>query len=513
VKKPKFRRFGITTGTKVQQANLRALAKDMADDPGILIPDCIGKCSRCQFEKLRTKLRKIQSFRDNPAALKKLASGGKQLERAYASMLLLAKEDTPIMFATAKLPSGDVSYTVRGKAKKEFLIGIQHFDDPKLRLLAYSEFAVKKKLHLYSSIDSLSCSGKGANYPPELVSEVLRSSSYALKKTQEGFTCEHADKGYGLRLDIISAGLSIEICMSCASRKQNLFTELTSRVLARHPDDDFKIRLEHDLECIKGDDCTVSRTGIKTSDLVSRYRAGKLSDEGLIEEFERAVRDCLAQAGCTIFVLGNTCYEDDFEAFIKVLKPSEIEEIALRRMLKNAPSPVVMDTATPNAVLTLFWDTLGASAIYSVIGDKELAKKIYSDSVNSGKTPSQILRDAKIQSKSKNVLAALPDFKRLSKVGKYVDELARTYKAMGREETLKRIGTVQGDTKLKSIDCGFLTALGVLKGKEWQFTKEEQDYGKYLADFASALLESSPEEYSEALQNILTASGSGETVG
>jgi hypothetical protein len=379
VKKPKFRRFGIGTGTKVQQANLRTLAKDMAEDPGILIPDCIGKCSRCQFEKLRAKLRKIQSFRDNPAALKKLASGGKQLERAYAAMLLLATEDTPIMFATAKLPNGDVSYTVRGKAKKEFLIGLQHFDDPKLRLLAYSEFAVKKKLHLYSLADSLSCSGKSPNYPPELVSEVLRTSSYALKKTQGGYTCEHGDKGYGLRLEILSAGMNIEICKSCASRKQNLFTELTSRVLARHPDDDFRINLEHDLECIRGDGCTVARTGIKTSELLVGYRAGKLSDEELIEQFEAKVRDFLVQAGKTIFVLGNTCYEDDFEAFIKVLEPSEIEEIALKRMLKTAPSPVVMDTATPNAVLALFWDTLGPTAIYSVIGDKELAKKIYSE--------------------------------------------------------------------------------------------------------------------------------------
>ena len=68
----------------------------------------------------------------------------------------------------------------------------------------------------------------------------------------------------------------------------------------------------------------------------------------------------------------------------------------------------------------------------------------------------------------------------------------------------------KNETKLKSVSCGLLLDLDALKGKEWQFTKEELDYGRYLADFTKALLGSEPDEYKDALQNLLTASGSGE---
>ncbi|MFO7618077.1 MAG: hypothetical protein R6W91_00185 [Thermoplasmata archaeon] len=510
MKKPRFRRFGISTGSKAQQANLRALAKEMAQDPAILIPGCAGKCSRCPFDKLLVRLRKIQAYRDNAAVLKKFASGGKPLERGYAAMLILAIENTPIMFATAKLPTGDVGYTVRGKAKKEVLIGLQHFEDPKLRLLAYSEFALKKRLHLYSLNDDLLCSGSSPAYPPELISEVIRSSVYHLKKGPSGHRCEHADDG-GLAIEIISAKQKIEICKSCASGKNNLLNGFKLRVLARRPDDDFDVEVKHDIVCARGTGCSLSGNSAGTSGIIARYRDGKISDDALVKEYRAAVRGS-ADPGKALFVLGNTCYEDDAASFIKALGPTEFEEIALKRVLKGAASPVVMDTATPNAVLAQFWDRSGAGAIHSVIGDKELARKIFTETKDSGKMPSQIIRDAIIQSKSKNALAALPDFKGLSKLGNYADEVARTYKALGREETLKRLASAHGDTKSKSVNCGFLYALDALKGKEWQFTKEELDYGKYLADFARALLDSQPADFADALQNLLTAAGSDETV-
>jgi len=511
VKKPKFRRFGFSTGSKVQQVNLRALAKDMAEDPTIIVPRCAGKCSKCHFEKLLSRLRKIQAYRENADVLRKFASRGKQLEMSYAAMLLLATETSPIMFAAAKLPTGDVTYAVRGKAKKEFLIGLQHFDDPKLRLLAYSEIIIKKRLHLYSLEDELVCSGSSPDYPPELIQEVLKTSSYSLKKSNSVFGCEHSDEIYGFSITVLSAEQEITVCKSCTSRKQNLFTGLTSRVLARNPDDDFDIDVEHGVECIReGDTCTFSGNYPGTGDIMARYSSGEISDQALVEEYGVFVKESTKSSGKPVFLLGNRCYEDDANAFINALNPTEIEVIALKHVLKNASGPIIMETATPNAVLTLYWEKLGASAINSVIGDKELARKIFHETKDSGKVPSQILRDAMIQSKSKTALAALPDLF-LSKVGKYLDDVARTYRALGKEETLKRIAIVQ-ETKMKSINCGFLTALDSLKGKEWQFTKEELDYGKYLADFAQALLDSPAEGYADSLQNFLTASGSEETV-
>ena len=509
-----MRRFGIGTGTKIQQANLRKLASKMAESPKMLIPKCESECSKCAFDKTLVKLQKINSMKSNPAALKKLAGGGKQFERGYASMLILASESTPIMFATARLPSGDVSYTVRGKVKKETLIGFQHFDDPILRLLAYSEIALKRDIHIYSSDEGLTCSGRSPKYPEKLLSNVLRSTGYSLRKVSGNYQCEHMDEyeGQSLNIEILSIGQSIQLCKSCTSRKANLYTEITGRVLAKRPGADFDITLEHDLKCNSGDDCSISKAGVNTAELLNQYKIGQISDRELLDKYSQLARDSLTNLERPIFVLGNTCYEEDYQAFIDALNPSEIEEIALKRVLKAAPEPIVLDTATPNAVLSLFWDKIGASAIFAVIGDKELAKKIYQESADSGKTPSQILRDAKIQVNSKNVLSTLPTLNNLGKVGKYVDDIARTYKSMGKNEVLKQLDLAKKETKIKSINCGILTALDALKNKEWQFTKEELDYGNYLADFAKALLNSEPDDYKDAVQNLLTASGSEETI-
>ena len=59
---------------------------------------------------------------------------------------------------------------------------------------------------------------------------------------------------------------------------------------------------------------------------------------------------------------------------------------------------------------------------------------------------------------------------------------------------------------------GFLVAVGEADSRAWQFTTEERDFGKYLSDFVKALLDASGDAYHEALENMLTASGSGESL-
>jgi len=516
VKRPKFRRFGVSTGTKVQQTNMRRLAKDMAKDPKMLIPECLEDCGRCQFDKLHLKFTKIQKFKDHMSILNKLARGGKQLERGYASMLILAAEDMPIKFATAKLPTGDVNYTVRGKVKREVQIGLQHFDDVELGLLAYSEIAIKKGIYIYSSEEGLYCSGR-AHYPKDLIREVLKTSNYSLKKTKNGHICEHlaGDEAHGgvLTLKIISADMSIILCQTCASKKKNIYSELTRRVITKRPERDFEIRLEHRLDCVKDDDCTVLGMSFDTAALEDRYRKGRFSDKELLKEFEKSIAGFLGTSSSRLLIAGNRCFEDDTAAFIDALRPSSIERKALEYVLRNTSESVVVDSHTSSAVLSQFWDTKGAGAVLTVTKDKELARKIYLETKDSGKTPSQILREAEMESRSKTVLEALPDLKGLGKIGTLADGIARDYKALGRDETVRSIEKApKGETKLKSVSCGFLMSLNSLKGKEWQFTKEELDYGKYLADFTKALLESPPEDYKDALQNLLTASGSGEVI-
>jgi hypothetical protein len=430
-------------------------------------------------------------------------------------MLLLAVEDQPIKFAMARLPTGDVNYTIRGKVKKEVLIGFEHFDDVELSLLAYSELAVKRGLHIYSSTEGVYCSGNSPNYPKDIIADVLKSAGLQFKKVKGDYLCEHmAEKGaHGqiLNIDVISAETSISVCRTCSSKKRNIYNELNKRLITKRPERDFDIDLEYRFECVKGDACSVAAKRFDTRHLVEKYCKGEIADRELLDLFGDEVRESLGGAEAKLLIIGGKCYERDTEAFIEALDPSDIERKALAKVLAAINSPVLVDSGTPSAVLSLFWDKAGASAIHAVTGDKELARKIFQDTKGSNKTPSQILREADMERKSKTVLGALPKFKSLGRIGGFADGIARTYKTVGKAEALREIDRhPKSETKLKSVSCGLLMAMNSLKGKEWQFTKEELDYGRYLADFACALLDADPKEYKSALENLLTASGSGE---
>jgi hypothetical protein len=60
------------------------------------------------------------------------------------------------------------------------------------------------------------------------------------------------------------------------------------------------------------------------------------------------------------------------------------------------------------------------------------------------------------------------------------------------------------------VAYGFLVAAGEADSHNWQYTKEEIDFGRYLGEFAQALLVAEGNEYDEALHNLLAASGSNE---
>jgi len=419
------------------------------------------------------------------------------------------------LLGVAKMASGGVSYAMRGKVNKEILIGVQHYDDVKFGLLAYSDLAIKKNLHLYYTADGVQCSGKFPDYPKELIKEVIGELDYSLSRSGSTYMCQHCageDVGGKLTLRIRSADITIQICSTCLKDKENLFRAFSNRALTKDPEGDFDIDLDYSLTCVS-DNCSVGQLDIRTKNLIKNYTTGLISDRILMNSYSDEVMKKLHDVRKRLLVIGGRCFEDDTDKFIEALRPSKIEKKALQEVLSKTSGPVIIESSTASAVLSLFWDEHGADAINAVINDKGLAKEIFKASTGSGKTPSHILRDAQTRKGAKDALGQLPDLKNLPRLSKFADEIVRTYKAYGAEEAVKVIEKGKGgDTKAKSISCGFYDAMGLLKGKEWLFTKEELDYGRYLSEFSKSLLDAEPDNYKEALQNLMTASGSGDTI-
>ena len=58
----------------------------------------------------------------------------------------------------------------------------------------------------------------------------------------------------------------------------------------------------------------------------------------------------------------------------------------------------------------------------------------------------------------------------------------------------------------------FLLSFNKAEETKWQYTHIEIEYGQFLKSYAKNLLDASPEQYTTTLQELLTASGSNETI-
>jgi hypothetical protein len=125
--------------------------------------------------------------------------------------------------------------------------------------------------------------------------------------------------------------------------------------------------------------------------------------------------------------------------------------------------------------------------------------------------PGQMVQEAYRLQRCRGILDQLPQYSSRGTIGALADDLARAYKSSGKSGLLLVIDKNKPkEHRGKAVVYGFLVAVGEADSRAWQFTTEEKDFGKYLADFVKALLDASGDSYHGALENVLTASGSGE---
>ena len=210
----------------------------------------------------------------------------------------------------------------------------------------------------------------------------------------------------------------------------------------------------------------------------------------------------------SVYISGADCYGHDKNMFMANVKGSEAEMMALNHLLEVKNVSVVSSSNQAGKIITDIWEPNKQTILEGVASSpviEELLKR-------SDLTPPQMVQEARRMEQNQNISSALPRYSKLGEIGTYADLLARTFKTEGREAMVR--ATESGrkkDHRIKSISFAFLTSAGDTS-KNWQFNKEETDYGVYLAQFAQKMLDSTGSEYDEALRNLLAASGASEPV-
>jgi hypothetical protein len=487
---------GIKKTPKNMEREMLATSKRLADDPSVVIPKILDEVRKSPFARLEKDLDKVLRYKDEAESLIKLAAKGDQLVRAYAAAISLSASGKLPYLTTAELPVGVVSYALRGKVDREKLIGLQHFDDPDLRLLAYWDIAREEKLHIYSAEQGLFCSISGPKAPAEYVKDMLDNLPY---RTVEG-SCGHNDRA-AVRIKWISANKELRVCAECAS-DVNTAHHLMARVAAPEPFDDLKVNVDHKYiggraEC-KGEFSTPPA-------LIDQYLQGELDDAGLIAAHVQAKGDWMRSRG-KIYILGQECFGQDGEAFLNALKGSDLERKALQAVIATN-APIVSGQNQAGKVIGEAWETHGKVMLIAVSDELTASKVIgLKDS-----TPGQMLAEANRLVQERQVLCALPNYQQLGPLGQLADSLARAYKLDKAPAMLRLIERTEKEHRLRAVCFAFLEAVGEGQSRKWQFNNEERDYGVHLSSSAKVMVTSCGEEYHQALLDLLRDSGSGET--
>ncbi|MCG7845017.1 MAG: hypothetical protein MIO90_06265 [Methanomassiliicoccales archaeon] len=487
---------GIKKTPKNMEKEMLATSKRLADDPSLIIPRCLDQVRKSPFARVEKDLDKVLRYKDDPERLIKLAARGDQLVRAYAAAISLSASGKLPYLTTADLPTGVVSFAMRGKVDREKLIGIQHFDDPDLRLLAYWDIAREKKMHIYSAEKGLFCSISGPKAPEEYVKEMLENLPY---RTVDG-SCGHNDRA-AVRIHWTSANKEIRVCVDCAS-DVNTAHHLMARVAAPEPFDDLKVSVEHAYiggrpEC-KGDFSTPPA-------LIEKYLQGELDDAGLIAAYVQAKGEWMCSRG-KIYILGQECFGQDGEAFLNALKGNELERKALQAVIAG-DAPIVSGQNQAGKVIGEIWEAHGRTMLAAVSDDMTAARVMDMKEL----TPGQMMAEASRLVQEREVLCSLPDLTQLGPLGQLADSLARAYKVDGAQAMLRLIERSDKEHRSRAICFAFLEAVGEGPSRKWQFSNEEREYGAHLSSMAKAMVASCGEEYHQALLGLLRDSGSGET--
>ncbi len=504
-----FRR-GPKRASRVEEKKLIESAKVLAKDPMKVIPECEDSCFLCKFGRAKRKIKKIAKYKDNEDKLKKYSKRGPDLSKATAGTLLLAlKEEAPLL-ARAKTPGGEISYAKRGDATKERLIGIQHFDDPTLRLLAYSKEA-DKGYYFFSWNGDVVCTGKKDDPPKDYVKNVISDFPYKIKKSKGVYTCGHTTKNRDRSYFILrwkGAGIKFSICDRCARGDTNLFHYISKGMISKDNTASFSIETVYKMRCRADCSSCQNENRISLPDKVlESYYNNNISDISLVQKIDDIGWKKKKKQN-DIYAVDGVCYGNDMGSFLRKFDYDEWEAEAIKKAIESRDG-IVLEEGTVNELLKRVWKTEGIDILTVITRDEKTAEKIYKEGEENETLPRDSLRKARRIKKVNRELEKIPEFKELPPKAKFVHDLVLTYKTEGEEAIVKKIdGMNLTDTRVKSIAYGFLIALGKGSSKKWKYTESEVDSGEFMVEYIEKLLDSSGKEYAQALQDLVKVSGS-----
>ena len=499
--KKHLRMRGVKQASKRLEDDILGRSKDIAEDPGLLRPMCAGNCKKCVFDKVFKDIDKVAEHRNDESVCLKYASKGffDDMAKAYAGTISLSAAGKIPLLATANIGGEKVPYAVRGSVNAALLIGCQHYDDPKIRLLYYNPIIKRYKLHLYSFADGLVCSDD-PNMPEDYLYDAWWDTPYKFK--DDGIDCGH--KGaVSLNIHIKSLDKTIHICEDCVKEVPTL-AHLVSKLCAVDPLDDFEVTIEHKYH--SENDSGVVKI---VDDDLKAYMVGKLNDKLLLEKIKRERLGDLSQSSGLTLIIGEKNFGSDLQGFIEALDGPENEKTGLRALLEKNPMPVVLRNGKTAEAISTLWDTKWKEIIAAFTSD-EFSER-YTERPRS--SPAVVLDTAHKDFISIDVVKSLPVFNKPGYVTKLADSLAKAYKVGGYPMLLETaLASTAKDTSCRVLMVAFVRLYDEKAQLHFTVSADDEDFAEFLKPFVKNVIEANGDKYRDCMNTLLMACRSGESV-
>lgn len=465
-------RLKSTTKDKQKQyiEHLKGLFENLQD----MVPECIDGGMFCNFNTYRKKVEALQQSE----AYDKFTKAADQFLSGISETYRIMDSDSAPLFGMLKTPYGSIEYAKRGTTDDSVLVGLQHYDSPLWRMLAFSSLTKTKGSRVYSSSSMFIGSCKNTSPGIEFFKSVLKDENIPFDEKDGVFELP----GSGNSMEILH--LNTVKFRFYENSQQNLLQSLLRHLLTPDIGGDFSFKCEFIDDLIPE----------LPNEALTLYMTGKINDRKLLKEIrDYRISESIKRGYYVIGSSGVSSPEEFIEEYEFTYVPHDI----LVEALKDYGKGITMETFSERKVLEIIWNSTGKTILEAMFPDVDptdfkTLKGTPLDQIDGLKENSRI---AEIKS-DMEIKAWSPD-------SQYLVDIIHNYFTLGKEKALREAEKGLGNSNAKkAIFHAFLDSIGETRNREWQFTDTERDLSMKIKPYVSRIIEEGPSVINEEMENI-----------
>lgn len=462
-----------TTSKEKQKEYITHLQK-LFEDPTTLIPECVDGGIFCNFNTYRKKVSSVEQS----GSFDKFSKTTDQFLSGISETYRILDSDSAPIFGMMKTPYGSIEYAKRGNTDENVLVGIQHYDSPIWRMLAFSSLVKSKGVRVYSSTNYYIGSCRNSSPGLDFFKDVLKDENIKFEE-KDG---EIEIPGSGHYIEVLH--LNTVLFRFYENSSYNLLHSLLKHMLTPDIGADFSFKSDFLSEIVS--DIPQQALNI--------YISGKMNDRTFIREVkDYRVSEAIKRG---YYVVGNTSYTSP-EDFISNNDFKYVNSEILVEALNRFGKGLYMDSFSERKVLESIWSVSGKYILGELFPDLD-------DSALSSLKGSPIdqIEGVLEQTRIAGIKSDI-EFKAWSPDSQFLIDVLKTYFTLGKERAIREAEKSSGGSNVKkAIFYTLLDCLGEAKNREWQFTDTERDLSWKIKPYVSNILEKGSEVLADEMENI-----------